>query len=215
MSNVAIDLFRLPPVEFEGEKFDTLIECVLRHSRCGRTNIVNWFDGIQSCQTNAANQWYLFGIPPVFTSDLGSHFVSSWWQTLCASNGVRLTHGQGYHHQSNGSAERAGLQIIDRLIKWKVQRVEHVRDVDNPLESASRHSRLVMGLTLHNSVWTPPTHGKPSLPSSQGMRRRPKFCTTAITHRQGSFGSIECQTPNGSGTNQCTSQRKPCFPSRR
>ena len=68
------------------------------------------------------NQWYLFGIPPVFTSDLGSHFVSSWWQMLHSSNGVRLAYGQGYHRQSNGSAERAGFQIIDRLIKWKVQR---------------------------------------------------------------------------------------------
>ena len=32
MSHVAIDLFKLPPVEFEGEKFDTLIVCVDRHS---------------------------------------------------------------------------------------------------------------------------------------------------------------------------------------
>ena len=119
MSNVAIDLFKLPPVNFEGEKFDTLIECVHRHSGVA----VPTFHCVGLTGSKVLrNQWYLLGIPPVFTADMGSHFVSSWWQTLCASNGVRLAYGQAYHHQSNGRAERAGLQIIDRLIKWKVQR---------------------------------------------------------------------------------------------
>ena len=53
-------------------------------------------------------QWDLFGIPSVVTSDNGGPFVSAWWRTMCALHGVRTAYGQAYHHNANGRAEVAG-----------------------------------------------------------------------------------------------------------
>ena len=124
MSHVAIDLFRMPPVEFEGQKFDTLIACVDRHSgwivAIPTQNL--GLTGSKVAKLMLQHFWRPFGIPSVITSDLGSHFVGSWWQTLCAHLGIRVAYGHAYHHQSNGRAERAGLQILDRLKKLKGDR---------------------------------------------------------------------------------------------
>ena len=59
--------------------------------------------------------WDLFGIPSVVYSDRGSHFASSWWKTLCALMGVRVSYGQAYHHQAQGRVEVAGQQILGKL----------------------------------------------------------------------------------------------------
>ena len=62
-------------------------------------------------------QWQTFGLPDVITSDQGSHFVSSWFQTLAAGLGVRQAFSQAYHHQANGRAEMAGQQLLEKLRK--------------------------------------------------------------------------------------------------
>lgn len=62
-------------------------------------------------------QWQLFGLPDVITSDQGSHFVSSWFDTMAAGLGVRQAFSQAYHHQANGRAEMAGQQLIEKLRK--------------------------------------------------------------------------------------------------
>ena len=41
---------------------------------------------------------------------------------MCAHLGIRVAYGHAYHHQANGRAERAGLQIFDRLKKLKVDK---------------------------------------------------------------------------------------------
>ena len=61
------------------------------------------------------HQWQTFGLPDVITSDQGSHFVSSWFQTLAASLGLRQAFSQAYHHQANGRAEMAGQQLMEKL----------------------------------------------------------------------------------------------------
>ena len=124
MSHVSIDLFRMPPVEFEGQNFDTMIVCVDRHS--------GWIVAIPTQNKGLTGSkvaklmlqqfWRPFGIPSVITSDLGSHFIGSWWQTLCAQLGIRVAYVHAYHHQTNGRAERAGLQILDRLKKLEADR---------------------------------------------------------------------------------------------
>ena len=121
MTHVAIDLFRMPPTEWEGQKFDTLIVCVDRHSgwMVAVPTKNQGLTGSKVAKLMLQHFWRPFGIPSVVTSDLGSHFVGSWWQTLCAHLGIRVAYGHAYHHQSNGRAERAGLQIIDRLKKLK------------------------------------------------------------------------------------------------
>ena len=57
----------------------------------------------------------------VITCDKGSQFVSAWWQTLCSELGIRIAYSQVYHHRSNGRAERAGLQLMDRIRKLQVE----------------------------------------------------------------------------------------------
>ena len=62
-----------------------------------------------------------FGVPQVIHSDRGPHFISSWWQTLRAGLGVRLSYSQAYHHQGNGRAESAGRQIQDIARKVHIE----------------------------------------------------------------------------------------------
>ena len=63
------------------------------------------------------HQWQIFGLPDIITSDQGSHFVSSWFESLAAGLGVRQAFSQAYHHQANGRAEMAGQQLMEKLRK--------------------------------------------------------------------------------------------------
>ena len=110
MSSVAFDLFHLPSVSWEGKIFDTIILCVDRHSGwiVAVPALTKGLTGGKVVRAMLHSQWQLFGIPSIITSDQGSHFLSSWWQTLCAGLGVRLGQSQAYHHASNGGAEVAG-----------------------------------------------------------------------------------------------------------
>ena len=65
-------------------------------------------------------QWRPFGVPATISSDQGSHFISSWWDTLCHLMGIRQAYSQAYHHQAIGRAERAGQQIMEKLRKLQV-----------------------------------------------------------------------------------------------
>ena len=91
MISVAIDLFKLPTVTFEGKKFDTMAVCVDRHSGwivavpCLNSGLT----GAKLAKEMLKHQWQLFGIPSKISSDQGSHFTSAWWTTMCASLGIR------------------------------------------------------------------------------------------------------------------------------
>ena len=112
MYSVCIDLFRLPPVTHEGEKFDTLAVCVDRHS--GWIIAVPCLDkGLTGAKLAKMmlKEWRFFGIPSIVMTDQGSHFTSEWWKTFCAELGIRQAYAHAYHHQANGRAEVAGQQI--------------------------------------------------------------------------------------------------------
>ena len=68
-------------------------------------------------RTMLKHQWQIFGLPDIITSDQGSHFVSSWFESLAAGVGVRQAFSQAYLHQANGRAEMAGQQLIGKLQK--------------------------------------------------------------------------------------------------
>ena len=122
MSSVALDLFDMPPVEYEGTIFNTMVVCVDRHSGwivavpCKKQGLT----GAKVAKMMLSQQWRPFGVPSVVTSDKGSHFVSEWWQTLCALMGIRVAYSQSYFHHTNGRAEKAGQQIIDRMRKLQI-----------------------------------------------------------------------------------------------
>ena len=123
MKSVALDVFRMPTVEWEGKKFDTMSVCVDRHSGwivaipCQNKGLT----GNSLAQAMLMHAWRPFGIPGKITSDQGSQFIGSWWQTMCAKLGIRQAFSQAYHHQANGRAEMAGQQIMEKLRKLNVE----------------------------------------------------------------------------------------------
>ena len=123
MTSVAVDIFFQPTVQWEGNTYDTIVLCVDRHSgwvvalECLNRGLT----GSKVAKAMLSNQWNIFGVPSVITSDQGSHFLSTWWQTLCAGLGVRCAQAQAYHHASNGRAEVAGQQVKEILRKLCTQ----------------------------------------------------------------------------------------------
>ena len=86
MVSVAMDLFDLPPVDYEGVLYNIMVVCVERRS-CWVVAAPCWKQGLTGSKVAklmVAHQWRLFGVPSIITCRKGSHFVSEWWQTLCA-----------------------------------------------------------------------------------------------------------------------------------
>ena len=73
MAHVAIDLFKMPEVQYEGKSYDTIIACVDRHS--------GWIVAVPEKQKGLKGstvakkmleaQWRPFGVPSVVSSDQG------------------------------------------------------------------------------------------------------------------------------------------------
>ena len=119
MAHVAIDLFRMPRVLFEGEEYDSVVVCVDRHSGwiVAIPCLNKGLTGAKITKYMVNFQWRPFGVPFIISSDQGSHFVNTWWQNMCALMGIRQAFSQAYHHQANGRVERAGQQIMEILRK--------------------------------------------------------------------------------------------------
>ena len=122
MASVTLDLFDMPLVEYENAVYNIMVVCVDRHSGwmvavpCKKQGLT----GAKVAKLMLSQQWRPFGVPSVVTSDKGSHFVSEWWQTLCALMGIRVAYSQSYFHHTNGRAEKAGQQIIERMRKLQI-----------------------------------------------------------------------------------------------
>ena len=123
MTSVAIDLFHLPPVRWEGTPYDTLAVCVDRHSGwiVAVPCLNKGLTGAKIAKSMLQYQWRPFGIPAKISSDQGSHFTGGWWRTMCANLGIRYAYSQPYHHRANGRVERAGQELMERLRKLFVQ----------------------------------------------------------------------------------------------
>ena len=90
MSNVALDLFRLPPVVHDGKNSDTIAVCVDRLS--GWMVVVPLLDkGLtgEEIAQKMVEHWAPFGMPSIVKTDQGSHFTPASWTTMCASLGIR------------------------------------------------------------------------------------------------------------------------------
>ena len=123
MQSVAMDLFYMPPVKWEGTKYDTMAVCVDRHSgwMVAVPCLMKGLTGAKVARMMLANQWRPFGIPSLITSDQGTQFTNSWWQTMCAHLGIRHSFSQAYNHRANGRAEVAGQQLMEILRKINVE----------------------------------------------------------------------------------------------
>jgi len=97
--------------------------CVDRHS--GWVVAIPTLDkgltGAKLAKMMVRHHWRPFGIPGIISSDQGSHFVSTWWTTMCSLLGIRQAYSQAYHHQANGRVERAGQQLLELLRKLSAE----------------------------------------------------------------------------------------------
>ena len=123
MSSVAIDIFSLPPTQWKGKSYDSLLLCVDRLSgwMIARPCTGTGLSGEEAAHLLMDGGWEVFGIPAVITSDQGPQFVGQWWKTMCARLGVRVAYSQAYRPQANGRAEVAGQTIIKALRKVHTQ----------------------------------------------------------------------------------------------
>jgi hypothetical protein len=104
---------------YEGGEYNMMAICVDRHSGwiVALPVLEKGLTGARLARQMVKNHWRPFGIPSVISSDQGSHFVSTWWTTLCSLLGIRQAFSQAYHHQANGRVERAGQQVMEILRK--------------------------------------------------------------------------------------------------
>ena len=79
MVSVSMDLFKLPPVVWEGVTYDTLIVCVDRHSGwvVAIPEVGKGLTGEKVARAMVRHQWRPFGVPSMVTSDQGSQFIGS------------------------------------------------------------------------------------------------------------------------------------------
>lgn len=64
------------------------------------------------------HNWFCcFGVPRTICSDLGAQFKAAWWRTFCALLGVHHAKAISYFSRSNGRAEKACGQLLDKLRK--------------------------------------------------------------------------------------------------
>ena len=84
MTSVALDVFSLPRVEWQGNTFDSLLLCVDRLSGwiIAKPTTKLGLTAEKAAHLVMENGWDTFGIPAIITSDQGPQFVGQWWRTM-------------------------------------------------------------------------------------------------------------------------------------
>ncbi len=123
MSSVALDMFSLPRVEWQGEVYGSML---LRVDRLSEWDIARPTRKLgltvqKAAQRLTDNGWETFGLPAIVTSDQGPQFVGQWWRTMCARLGIRQVYSQAYCPQANGRAEVTGKTMIGLIRKVWVE----------------------------------------------------------------------------------------------
>ena len=169
MTSVALDVFAMPNVKWQGIMYDQILLCVDRLSGwviarpCQKLGLT----AEKAAHLILENGWETFGIPSIITSDRGAQFVGQWWKTMCARLGIRQAYSQAYRPQANGRAEVAGKTLIQTLRKiWiheKINWVEALPRVlriyhDKPGETVVSPFQIVFGRerNLAGVPYTPP-----------------------------------------------------------
>lgn len=138
MHHVSLDIFSMPPTEWQEENFDCILLSVDRLS--------GWITAVPTTKHGLTAEraaqllldrcWGPFGVPATVHSDQGPQFVGAWWRTICARLGVHQTFSQPHRPQANGRAERAGQQLLSYLRKL------HSEEGLNWVEALPRALRL-------------------------------------------------------------------------
>ena len=155
MSSVALDVFSLPIVQWQGGTFDSLLLCVDRLSGLviARPTAKVGLTAAKAAHLMMDNGWDTFGVPAIITSDQGPQFVGQWWRTLCEILGIRQGYIQAYRPQANGRAEVSKTLIALLRKAWIVdhpnwvEALPHILRVyhDSPGESGHSPFELMFG----------------------------------------------------------------------
>ena len=184
MDSVALDVFYMEPIRYQGIEYDCMVLCVDRHSgwivaspqqRKGLTAKKVALDMLDRA-------WGPFGVPSIVTSDRGPQFAGAWWRTLCAGLGIRVSHAHAYHHQANGRAEAAGRQLRvmlrklhaeERGINWVEALPRALRNIhDRRGEAGLSPYEIVFGRLrpLEGVSYEPPREAQDALDFIQHMQ---------------------------------------------
>ena len=134
MRSIAMDVFALPEVTVEKEQYDCIISAVDRHSGCivavpgkkSKKKNKNNKHGV-GLQAKAVTQammrhWLtIFNVPVVICCDPGSQDVGSSFNSMCKHMGMRHAKTVAYHSRSNGRAEVAGRQILEKFRQLHIE----------------------------------------------------------------------------------------------
>ena len=123
MRSVAMDVFAMPEVTVEGETYDCVILAVDRHSgyivavpgKKSKKKDKKEKHGVGLQPKTVANAMTIFDVPAVIFSDQGSHFVGTWFKTMCKHMGIRHAKTVAYNSRSNGRAEVDGRQMFEKF----------------------------------------------------------------------------------------------------
>lgn len=120
--SVSLDIFSMPEVEYEGQKYNCFVLCVDRHSgwMLARPTQKLGLTAEKAARLLIDFGWVEIGIPAVITSDQGTEFASQWWMTMCQRLGIRQAFSQAHRPQANGRAEVAGRVLQDILRKMNL-----------------------------------------------------------------------------------------------
>ena len=131
MRSIAMDVFAIPEVTVDGEKYDCIIPAVDRHS-----GFIAAVPGKKSKKKDKKDKhgvgleaktvvhamighWLnIFDVPAVICSDRGSQFVGFWFKSMCKHMGIRNANTVAYHSRSNGRAEVAGRQMFEKFCRF-------------------------------------------------------------------------------------------------
>ena len=143
MASVAMDLFAMPEVTWEGQQFDCYLLMVDRITNwmMARPSLKLGLTGEKAAHLMLDGSWGELGVPITVTSDQGSQFVSQWWLTICSRLGVRSAFSQAHRPQANGRAEVCG-----RILQTALRKL-HLENRVNWVEALPRALR-----THHDTV---------------------------------------------------------------
>ena len=183
MRSVAMDVFAMPEVTVDGETYDCVILAVDRHSgyivavpgKKSKKKDKKDKHGVGLQAKTVANamirHWLtILDVSAVICSDRGSQFVGTWFKTMCRHMGIRHAKTVAYHSRSNGRAEVAGRQMLEKFRQlhidepgrnwynslWRVLQAYH--DLPGPKGLSLHRILFLRDRVSHTLPWL--NHGK-------------------------------------------------------
>ena len=183
MRSVAMDVFAMPEVTVEGETYDAVMLALDRHSgyivavpgKKSKKKDEKDKHGVGLQAKTVANamirHWpTIFDVSAVICSDRGSQIVGTWFKTMRKHMGIQHAKTVAYHSRSNGRADVAGRQMIEKFRQlhidepgrnwynslWRVLQAYH--DLPGPTGLSSHRILFLQDRVSRTLPWL--NHGK-------------------------------------------------------